>query len=118
MKVNEASLEHYGFNRSYSTSKDDLLNDFYIPALENSLKYDRAAGFFSSGLVALAPLAFSRFIQGGGRIRLICSPNFSATDIAAIKIKENAVTHIGDQIFLAARADIARTGAGTGAAAA
>jgi superfamily II DNA or RNA helicase len=85
MKVNEASLEHYGFNRSYSTSKDDLLNDFYIPALENSLKYDRAAGFFSSGLVALAPLAFSRFIQGGGRIRLICSPNFSATDIAAIK---------------------------------
>lgn len=85
MKINEASLEHYSFNRSYSTSKDDLLNDFYIPALENSLKYDRAAGFFSSGLVALAPLAFSHFIQGGGRIRLICSPNFSATDIAAIK---------------------------------
>jgi superfamily II DNA or RNA helicase len=85
MKINEASLEHHGFNRSYSTSKDDLLNDFYIPALENSLKYDRAAGFFSSGLVALAPLAFSHFIQGGGRIRLICSPNFSATDIAAIK---------------------------------
>lgn len=85
MKINETSLEHYRFNRSYSTSKDDLLNDFYIPALENSLKYDRAAGFFSSGLVALAPLAFSHFIQGGGRIRLICSPNFSATDIGAIK---------------------------------
>jgi superfamily II DNA or RNA helicase len=85
IKVNEASLEQYSFNRSYSTSKDDLLNDFYIPALENSLTYDRAAGFFSSGLVALAPLAFSHFIQGGGRIRLICSPNFSATDIAAIR---------------------------------
>ena len=26
MKINEASLEHYSFNRSYSTSKDDLLN--------------------------------------------------------------------------------------------
>lgn len=85
MKVNSASLEQISFNRSYSTSKDDLLNDFYIPALENSLKYDRAAGFFSSGLVALAPLAFSHFIQGGGRIRLICSPNFSTTDILAIK---------------------------------
>jgi len=85
VKSTETSLEQHIFRRSYSTSKDDLLNDFYIPALENSLKYDRAAGFFSSGLVALAPLAFSRFIQGGGRIRLICSPNFSATDIAAIR---------------------------------
>jgi hypothetical protein len=56
-----------------------------VPALEHSRRYDRAAGFFSSGLVALAPIAFSHFIQGGGRIRLICSPNFSATDIAAIK---------------------------------
>ena len=32
-----------------------------------------------------------------------------SADIAAIIIKEHAVTHIGDQIFLAARADIART---------
>ena len=53
--------------------------------MENSRRYDRSAGFFSSGLVALAPIAFSHFIQGGGRIRLICSPNFSATDFAAIK---------------------------------
>lgn len=85
MKINEASLEQCNFNRSYSTSKDDLLNDFYIPALENSVQYDRAAGFFSSGIVALAPLAFSHFIQSGGKIRLICSPNFSSTDIAAIR---------------------------------
>ena len=85
METEALSLDAYPFRRSYSTSKDDLLNDFYVPALEHSRRYDRAAGFFSSGLVALAPIAFSHFIQGGGRIRLICSPNFSATDIAAIK---------------------------------
>ena len=85
MDTEEPSLEAYPFRRSYSTSKDDLLNDFYIPALEHSRRYDRSAGFFSSGLVALAPLAFSQFIQSGGKIRLICSPNFTATDIAAIK---------------------------------
>jgi len=81
---NRPSLEQYPFRRSYSTSKDDLLDDFYVPALEHSIRYDRAAGFFSSGLVALAPIAFSNFIQSGGRIRLICSPNFSATDVAAL----------------------------------
>lgn len=85
METEALALDVYPFRRSYSTSKDDLLNDFYVPALEHSRRYDRAAGFFSSGLVALAPVAFSHFIQGGGRIRLICSPNFSATDIAAIK---------------------------------
>ena len=63
------SLDAYPFRRSYSTSKDDLLNDFYVPALGHSVRYDRSAGFFSSGLVALAPVAFSHFIQGGGRIR-------------------------------------------------
>ena len=85
MKTENLPLDTLSFRRSYSTSKDDLLNDFYVPALEHSIKYDRSAGFFSSGLVALAPIAFSNFIQNGGTIRLICSPNFSATDIAAIR---------------------------------
>ena len=72
MKTENLPLDTLSFRRSYSTSKDDLLNDFYVPALEHSIKYDRSAGFFSSGLVALAPIAFSNFIQNGGTIRLIC----------------------------------------------
>ena len=59
METEALSLDAYPFRRSYSTSKDDLLNDFYVPALEHSQRYDRAAGFFSSGLVALAPIALS-----------------------------------------------------------
>jgi superfamily II DNA or RNA helicase len=76
-----------------------LLNDFYIPALEHARRYDRSAGFFSSGLVALAPIAFSHFIQSGGRIRLICSPNFTATDIAAIKSEVNFSQISRDQVL-------------------
>jgi hypothetical protein len=70
-----------------------------VPALEHSRRYDRAAGFFSSGLVALAPIAFSHFIQGGGRIRLICSPNFSATDIAAIKSDADVTQMSREQVL-------------------
>ena len=99
METEAQSLDAYPFRRSYSTSKDDLLNDFYIPALEHSRRYDRSAGFFSSGLVALAPIAFSHFIQGGGRIRLICSPNFSATDIAAIKSEVDFSQISRDQVL-------------------
>ena len=99
METESQSLDAYPFRRSYSTSKDDLLNDFYVPALGHSVLYDRSAGFFSSGLVALAPLAFSHFIEGGGKIRLICSPNFTATDIAAIR-SESEISSISREQVL------------------
>jgi superfamily II DNA or RNA helicase len=99
VETESQSLDAYPFRRSYSTSKDDLLNDFYVPALGHSVRYDRSAGFFSSGLVALAPLAFSHFIEGGGKIRLICSPNFTATDIAAIR-SESEVSSISREQVL------------------
>lgn len=64
----------------YSTSQSYLLEDFYAPALSHSTRYDRAAGFFSSSLIAIAPLAYSSFVANGGRMRLICSPHVSAAD--------------------------------------
>ncbi len=64
----------------YSTSADDLLNDFYAPALSSATTYDRAVGYFSSGLIALAPLAFADFVSHGGQLRLVCSPHVSAQD--------------------------------------
>jgi len=76
-----------------------LLDDFYVPALEHSMRYDRAAGFFSSGLVALAPLAFSGFIQRGGKIRLICSPNLSATDFNAIQRNSDIASISREQVI-------------------
>ena len=99
METESLSLDAYPFRRSYSTSKDDLLNDFYVPALGHSVRYDRSAGFFSSGLVALAPLAFSHFIENGGKIRLICSPNFTATDIAAIRSESDVSSISREQVL-------------------
>jgi len=99
METEALSLDAYPFRRSYSTSKDDLLNDFYVPALGHSVRYDRSAGFFSSGLVALAPLAFSHFIESGGKIRLICSPNFTATDIAAIRSESDVSSISREQVL-------------------
>lgn len=64
----------------YSTSDANLLRDFFAPALARSDSYDRAVGYYSSALIALAPLAFADFVEHGGRIRLVCSPHVTERD--------------------------------------
>jgi superfamily II DNA or RNA helicase len=69
---------------SYETSTHDLVNDFYAPCLSRSKRYDRASGYFSSALFALLPLGYADFIERGGKIRLLCSPQLTAADYSAI----------------------------------
>jgi len=81
-------LESLNIGDGYSTSYNDLLNDFYIPCLENSNSYKRRAGYFNSGLIAIAPLAFANFVKNGGRMQLICNPSLKESDYEAIMDSE------------------------------
>ena len=33
---------------NYSTEKDNILDNFYLPVLKNATRYDRAVGYFST----------------------------------------------------------------------
>lgn len=78
------SLRDVAFEENYSTSGASMLYEFYTPALSHALHYERAAGYFSSAILALAPAVFSNFVERGGRMRLLCSPNLSEADAEAI----------------------------------
>lgn len=71
--------------RSYKTNKNDVVREFYIPALKQSVLYKRAVGFFS--LAALIDLSsgISGLIMNGGKIKFIVSPLLSEEDIDAIQ---------------------------------
>jgi superfamily II DNA or RNA helicase len=69
----------------YSTSSDDLVRDFYNPALDRSVLYDRAVGYFRSSFYSVAGAATASFALRGGRIRMLCSPELTAEDADAIK---------------------------------
>ena len=56
-----------------------------MPCLSRATRYDRAVGFFSSSLYAVVSVALSQFIERGGKIRMVCSPHFSDSDIEAIE---------------------------------
>lgn len=67
-----------------SSSSHDLLGDFFLPTMNAAKTYDRATGFFSAALWALAPAAFADFFSRGGKVRLLCSPRLSRDERNAI----------------------------------
>jgi superfamily II DNA or RNA helicase len=85
MSDGAGDLRSVPFRENYSSSGSSLLNDFYIPALSSAMTYDRATGYFSSAILALAPVAFSEFTTRGGRMRLLCSPHLSEADAEAMR---------------------------------
>lgn len=87
--MNSHNLSKVNIKSIYSTSQDDLMQDFYVPCLSNSTHYDRIAGYFSSAIFSLAPMALSSFISNGGKIRLLCSPNLSHVDKSALQSRDN-----------------------------
>jgi len=67
------SLKDLDLKNVYSSTRDNLLDDFYNPVLENAVEYDRITGFFSPKVLALAARGMSRMILGGGKIRILTS---------------------------------------------
>lgn len=68
----------------YRSLRDDIVNEFYIPMLENSILYKRAVGFFSSSALIEISRGITGLIKNGGKIQLIASPRLSDEDIEAI----------------------------------
>ena len=71
--------------RSYKTNKNDIVREFYVPILTQSVLYKRAVGFFSSTALIELSKGISGLIRNGGKIRFIVSPLLSEEDISAIQ---------------------------------
>lgn len=79
MGLRDIQLKH-----TYDSSSDDILNDFYIPVLSNSIYYKRLAGFFSSDSLAIAARGISKFLRNKGRMKVITSVKLNRSDVEAI----------------------------------
>lgn len=79
------SLGELLIKKSYDSDFDNILVDFYVPALSVSLRYSRLTGFFSSTSLAVAAKGISGLIKNGGHVRLITGAKFKKKDIEAIK---------------------------------
>lgn len=68
----------------YRSDEDALVDDFFVPCLERSCDYARAAGYFTSDGLALVARGLYAFMRGGGKMRLVASPVLNTDDYDAI----------------------------------
>ncbi len=80
-----SSLACFDFLPDYTKGQNDIANEFYIPCMKNAIKYDRISGYFSSAIFLIAWTALKEFVNKGARMRLVCSPHLSKSDLAAIE---------------------------------
>lgn len=69
----------------YRSDEDDLAREFYVPCLAESVRYDRAVGYFTSAALTLVTRGLVPFLENAGRMRLVASPHLDPDDVAAIK---------------------------------
>jgi len=98
------------WKRRYNSPPDNLIDDFYIPAFNRSVQYDRAVGFFSSSLLAAIAPALDTFVSNDGRMRLITSPaNLSDEDLEAMGKGEEFRARLHNDLQVAIRNSIPNT---------
>lgn len=69
----------------YHTVEDNIIEDFYIPCLANSVSYNRITGFFAGITFQMLAKGLSKLITNGGQMRMIISTRLSQQDEEAIR---------------------------------
>lgn len=80
------SLKELSLKKSYDPSIDgsDVINDFYIPCLSLSIKYDRCSAYFSSAVLKQFSKGLEKFYSNKGHARFIFSCEISEEEMTNI----------------------------------
>ena len=80
------SLKDLHIEKEYRNLKCDIIHDFYIPILQEAVKYKRAVGFFSSSALYEVAIGLSALIKNRGKIEFVVSPRLTQEDIDDIRL--------------------------------
>ena len=89
------------WRRKYTPDDGDLVRLFYVPALEDAKSYDRLAGYFNAGALALAARGIEGLVRNGGHMRLVVGCTLPADEIEAIekgeKLRDRVERHLKER---------------------
>jgi len=89
-------LRDIKLKQQYRTDRDDLVTDFFVPCLSNSIEYDRAIEYVTLKSISTLSLGLQNFVQNDGKIRLITGHRYKSSDLNVLsKIfnKKNKVSN-------------------------
>jgi superfamily II DNA or RNA helicase len=81
------ALRDISFQDDYRSGARTLAEQFFRPALSQSIEYWRAVGYFSSSSLELFGAPLGDFLRNDGNIRLITSVELQPDDIAVIQAR-------------------------------
>jgi len=79
------SFEDIKLQPVYDSEEDNIVNDFYIPVLNESVEYLRLTGYFSSTALAIVARGISGLLENSGSMKIASGAVFSKRDVEAIK---------------------------------
>lgn len=79
------SLQDHIIKSEYRSLIDNVVQDFYIPLLNEAVFYRRAVGFFSSSSLVEISKGIASLAKRGGKIQIVASPYLSDDDVEAIR---------------------------------
>jgi superfamily II DNA or RNA helicase len=100
------SFQKLQLKHSYSSEKDNLVEDFYIPVLREACLYRRITGYFSSSSFFIAARGFSEFIKKGGHFQFILNIQLSDEDYDQIEKGTKTPEEIIQSHFLSDLSDL------------
>lgn len=74
-------LRSIPLRQQYRTDRDNLVTDFFVPCLSNSIEYDRAVEFVTLKSILILSLGLQNFIQHEGKIRLITGHRYRSAEL-------------------------------------
>ncbi len=75
------SLKSISLKLQYRTDRDNLVTEFFIPCLSNSIEYDRAVQIVTLKSISTLSLGLQNFADHDGKIRIITGHRYATNDL-------------------------------------
>src|SRR5690554_5273232 len=79
------NLNKYNFKSLYNSQSDDVLSEFYLPAMSNSISYDRISAYFDSKILKMYASGIENIYNNNGKIRFVFSSEITDEDYNLMK---------------------------------
>ena len=87
-------LRDLSLKQEYRSDVDDVVSEFFIPCLTNSIQYDRTVEFISIKSLSTLTFGLGNIQDHHAKIRLVSGHRFSTTDLNIIKkLFDQRVSH-------------------------